>query len=607
MKMRIAVLDGCPFAGHPVFNKNAPTVYSLQKGEWHAVCSHDITEETSNPHGTAVCGIIAHQALPDVELLSFDVYDKSPEILTQKTLSALMHILEYEECIIVNMSMGIRTPNPDLENVCRKLSNKGVTIVAAFDNAGAISYPAAYPFVIGVDTSFRCTRADDFVYVEGSPVNIRAKGGIQRIPWVNPLYTINQGSSFAAPYVTVYMARLFCQGLSKQEALQYIKEGARYVYPALDTDFLPQLFSIVKAAIFPYNKEMQSLISFREHLNFDIHTICDIKYSGHMGLSVKGLFETQRAYTVQSISDLDWQAIDTMIIGHTSEMEGSSGHSLKKELLQQCLQQGKNVYSFDNESCDDFYKIFEEAGLSLYCPSKVNRSVVNHFGKLCLLRTPVLGIFGTTKRQGKFTLQLQLRYRLQQLGYSVGQLGTEPTSPLFGMDEVYPFGYNGISEDNLSRRIEEINWMMHKIDEKQTDIIVVGCQSGVIPMAYYNIGQIPLHQMAFLIATKPDAIILCVNIDDPILYIARTITAVEGLASCKVIALAIYPLAYENGWGIIRDKKKIVSEEVISKRKQELEKQFRIPVGVTGRNEDINIFISACLNFFGGGNESGQV
>lgn len=48
------------------------------------------------------------------------------------------------------------------------------------------------------------------------------------------------------------------------------------------------------------------------------------------------------------------------------------------------------------------------------------------------ISTPVLAVCGTSSKQGKFTLQLELRKRFCEMGYKVGQIGTEPNSLLLG-------------------------------------------------------------------------------------------------------------------------------------------------------------------------------
>lgn len=54
---------------------------------------------------------------------------------------------------ILNLGVGITDclDHEKLENLRNCLSQKGI-VVAAFDNFGAISYPAAYSCVIGADS-----------------------------------------------------------------------------------------------------------------------------------------------------------------------------------------------------------------------------------------------------------------------------------------------------------------------------------------------------------------------------------------------------------------------------------------------------------------------
>lgn len=87
-------------------------------------------------------------------------------------------------------------------NICKKLTDKGVILVSAFDNSGTISYPAAFENVIGVISGPNCKKSSDFEYMDDTVVNVGAKGGIQRIAWKEPNYILMGGNSFACAYVT---------------------------------------------------------------------------------------------------------------------------------------------------------------------------------------------------------------------------------------------------------------------------------------------------------------------------------------------------------------------------------------------------------------------
>ena len=107
---------------------------------------------------------------------------------------------------------------------------------------------------------------------------------------------------------------------------------------------------------------------------------------------------------------------------------------------------------------------------------------------------PILCVTGTSSKQGKFTTQLKLREKFQKMGYKVGQLGTVPSSQLFGIDEVYPMGYGSTAYLDGMDEIVMINYLLNKIQKKRPDIILVGSQSQTIPYDSGNLRYMPIHQ-----------------------------------------------------------------------------------------------------------------
>lgn len=110
------------------------------------------------------------------------------------------------------MGVNIVDDVNQLQIVCEHLSARGVIIVCAFDNAGSISYPAAFENVIGVTSDFNCYSIDDFTYYEDNVVNIGAKGGLQRLAWHDPPYIFLSGNSFACAHVTVQVCKFYEEG-----------------------------------------------------------------------------------------------------------------------------------------------------------------------------------------------------------------------------------------------------------------------------------------------------------------------------------------------------------------------------------------------------------
>lgn len=156
-----------------------------------------------------------------------------------------------------------------------------------------------------------------------------------------------------------------------------------------------------------------------------------------------------------------------------------------------------------------------------------------------------------------------------------------------------------IYENDKSTMIENVNYLMHQIDKKEPDIIIAGSQSGTTPRAFYNVKQIPLEQISFLIGINPDAVILNVNADDDLAYIMRSIQTIESVGRCKVIAIVVFPFVYNNGWGIIRDKKVHICDKeqknIVGVMEQELNKK----VLLLDNSETVERLLELCLDFFG--------
>lgn len=471
-------------------------------------------------------------------------------------------------------------------------------MVAAHDNAGAISYPAAFKEVVGVDSDLRCVHKDDFFVIETQDNNVMvlAKGGSHRLAWSNPLYIISQGSSFSAPYVSAYFAELLSNGVPKENLICKLKEKARKVR-VVEASESPNLgevpFKISNAALYPYNKEMHSLVNYAQQLNFTIQAVCDSKYSGRVGKKIRSL-DNQNAYVVTDIDQLDWQSIDTLVLGHLDEMEYLLGKPVKKTIIQKCIEHKVNIYSFDANNLD----LESIQDITVYVPKIDSADYLNAYcGKLFKLSKPVIAVLGTSSKQGKFTLQLALRNAFIKQQYNVAQIGTEPSSLLFGLDGCFPFGYNSTVRLSSNELICSINKLMYDVETRRedSDLMIIGCQSGTAPMLYNNINQMTVPQLCFLLGTMPDVAILCVNPDDDIEYIARTIKAIEGVADCYVLALALYPMAYLNSWQMMNSKKCKVHDLADIKKKLGIGLNKR--VYTIGDDEDINSLTQLCIDY----------
>lgn len=101
-----------------------------------------------------------------------------------------------------------------------------------------------------------------------------------------------------------------------------------------------------------------------------------------------------------------------------------------------------------------------------------------------------------------------------------------------------------------------------------------------------------------IIASNPDAIILCVNVTDEIEYIERTISYIESLTQGKVIALVLFPLLKNNKWSITGNNYYKVSNIELKKCKKILNNYFNKNVFILNENEEINLLVESIIEYF---------
>ncbi len=589
----VCIVDSGYDGRHPLLKDTNITGYEVRESDIvRGECKDAIG------HGTAVLGIISRQ-LPQIRFIMIKIFHEELEVEPNRLVLALSFIYNNIDCQIIHLSLGSRLYSDELYDICKKITDKKVTIIAAFDNFGGISYPAAFDNVIGVDVSLNCKKNHEFMFIKGSPVNIAAKGGLHRVAWLDSKYMISEGISYSAAYVTAYVAKCMQQYGQECNITEILERSAIKTY-CFDQeerfDLLKLIASIKCAAICPLNKETESLANFTDMLPFEVAKIYDSKYGGKVGSEYAAFRDHgNHALIIENFENMEYSLFDTLILGHVSELSNLLNRDVKKEILENCLANKVNVYSFDSHLIEDYREKFYEQGCWIVSADvRVHDGYFNKQGKLYGIQSPVIGVFGTGQRQGKFTLQLLLRKWFQKEGYHVGQMGTEPQSALFQMDETFPFGYESQIDLCGGQKIEYLNCLMERIDRKSVDLIIVGCQSGFVPANYYNVRQYPVDQMEFLLGTLPDVVVLCVNVFDGSDYIKRTIRAIESLADCRVIALALSGIAPDSFF-----RKRMVADEEIEACSVKLRAEIGVPVfkidegGVSKLGEEIVNYLSS--------------
>ena len=585
MNKKIAILDSGVFAAHKSFNGHNIMGFGLYVNDQNSVCvTEDFMDE--NGHGTAIYDIVSKMA-PNASITNIKIYREEADISQEEFENILQYILINFDYDIINMSMGIVRCGCTrrLQKICSEFRKKGAIIVSAFDNSGAVSIPAMLDDVIGVDGDDNIAN-DELIHIKNSIIDVAGKLNYIKVAWIEPEYILVHGNSFLAASITARIANMefdekddLLDKLCTTEITLNIPEKSR----------IP--FDILNAAIFPFNKEVHAIARFEKLLSFNVIDYYSIRVMGNVGRSVS---EYVNGYTndkcIKDINLIDWDNIDTLIIGHTDICSKITQKNYKRELIEEASKRGKNIFTFD----DLEFNCKSENSKNIYCPKVNEKMLEKRFGKLYHNNIPILSVIGTNSKQGKYTLQLMMRERLIAQGYRVGQIGTEPTALLFGMDEVFPCGYNSTVALEDEQIYSYVNQLVHSVVERDVDIILAGAQTSLLGYNKNNVFQIPLKHRLYFEALQADAIILCVNLYDEKEYIIQSVKLAEGLSGGKVIALACLPMKRDNRW-YTASNSRVASEE---ERKQFESSVSEFPLFWMDQEEDIYSLTDLCLKFF---------
>ena len=601
MNKRIIVIDTGIDINHPVF-KNCNVLKTMSVVKCMDGSYYEMSKECDDNigHGTAVMGILSRECPEDVEFIVIKIFENDEQSSVEMLIYTLNYIFLNISCDIINISLGTNIYDVNLEKICRRIQEKGIIIVSAYSNDGCMSYPAAFDSVIGVDISSKCKTKKDYIYICDSPVNILGMGGNHRLAWKDSKYTIRQGASFTTPYISAMILKFLEENNSFSEIMSKLKDNAIKVIEGRtkENTYEEFVWDGSKIAVFPYNKEIHSIVNFSEMIKGILVDIYDSKYFRNCGKTVHN-FEGSAEYKIKNIEDIDWESFDVLVIGHINEIEGAINKDIKRQLLDGCLLNKKDVLCFDDIGIlDEDYQNFNNINLKLMVPNK-NIIRYNKGGRLYMIKSPIVGVMGTSNQQCKFTLQLLLRKKLLEIGYNIGQLGTEPASMLFVMDSTIHFGYSGTVNKEGSNFVEYVNETIYKIDKKNNDIIIVGNQAGTIPRFAYNVAHLRLQELEFLIATNPDCVVLCVNIYDDIDFIQRSILTIENVIDTRVVAIAISPMEYKSDWYLMNEKKTLAADDKIFSFQKVLNRRFNIPAYPILSGDNIENIASCIINYLG--------
>lgn len=188
-----------------------------------------------------------------------------------------------------------------------------------------------------------------------------------------------------------------------------------------------------------------------------------------------------------------------------------------------------------------------------------------------------------------------MRKKLLDIGYSVGQIGTEPSALLFGMDKVFPCGYNPLVKLNNFNTYAAVNQMIWDITNKDVDIIIAGSQSGLLAYNDNNISMTPLYHQIYFEALQPDLIIVCANSFDEIKFVDRVIKTAEGLSNGKVLGAVCFPVDFDNSWKGNFGMKSRISIEKENELKNLFHEKLNLDLFMLDNERELDILLQKCL------------
>ena len=225
MNARIAIIDQGIEREHPRLKNCDLTQVTIHKeGNGNYAVSNGHHDDSSG-HGTAIAAIV-HGINPDVGLLSVKISTHDKSIKADIIAEAVQYCNNIDDIKVINLSLGIPTEEPpeELYDACKEASDKGKAVVASAYHFTAMNcYPAYFPFVFGVGIGLVPDKTK-YAYRENDPINVLAKGSVQRVAWKNKTFRIANGTSYATAHFSGILSNLL-----EQEAVKDIHQLKKLV------------------------------------------------------------------------------------------------------------------------------------------------------------------------------------------------------------------------------------------------------------------------------------------------------------------------------------------------------------------------------------------
>ncbi len=567
--MRIGIIDTGVDRNH----KRLKNIY-IEQYSFNSVSEESIKKgdcQDINGHGTGIAGIISGHN-KTFKLISVNVFNEEKKIIEAKLISsAIRYLVNKCDVKIINISLGIQSEHypEDLLKAVREARQKDVLIIASiYYDQDLTCYPANFEEVISVASGYVKHKKAFKLLEKGSKANIIAKGGFQRIAVPSNAFKFGVGTSYATAHFTGIVANAYIKkqwsslknlqeylvNASDDNLLSFIKRDKNLTMNNNNTEeksrprivekhLIETWFKTnknQKIALFPADeKEIESVLK-----NEDLVTL-------NIGLAIgypKALKKNTSYSVVRfQLTDEHFKLFDTIVVGYLTDQLDDVNVVFGFKLLEACILNNKNIVTWDKQTYTvinelkkkytDYSGITKLIGVDDKLKIKIFESTDTRFKDTI----PSLCVIGTTRKQGKFTVQLKIKEILERHGLNTSFISTEPQGIFFDADFIFPMGFKSTVDIKLEDWVHVLNGVRNNIVEtKAPDIFITGSQSGILPR-HPSYSSLPPKSLLYVKAIYPDAIVCSISPDDDVDFIKKTVDTTLAFTNAKVLFYCLTP------------------------------------------------------------------
>ncbi len=556
--VKIAIIDSGVDFKHPEIGPIAQGINIRIGANGQIIWGTDYVDRSG--HGTACTGII-RQIAPDAKIHIVRIFEQSLVVDGKLLIEALQWVVD-NGIDVVNLSLGTtdRQYFEPIQELCQQAARENIILVAAAHNRGIASYPAIFPDVIGVQGR-PMQKLNDYYFRKNNNIECVAHGGEQILCWRNSSKVIAKGSSFAAsriagivclirqayPCASVNAVRKILSLHALSEPEYSIQDDA--LSPVIGesivrkkTKEIQQYPCIRRAALFAIHRELKNIVRFEDLLEFDIHSVVDplkerlVRYN-NSGRAI--LLDSELSACLREVL----ANADTLIIGDTSPLSRVVGRDVLAEIAYRALENNVNIFSclpVSPKYYHDLFAIANKKGLKIFNAQLDIKDVARGDFYSQIVDVPVIGIWSTRASHDTFRVQLKLFKELNQMGYTVGQIGTERYADLFDLDFVFPISLADQLEMSDQHYTSYLSYKLHELYRtNRPDLVLFSTRSTIIPDDISKPDLSLFQSISLLMGLKPDASILVVDACDSDVYIQDAIEALRIMGQSATILLVL--------------------------------------------------------------------